>query len=333
MKTMNQIVNQTDIARSLSLARNVLHIEAEAVQALADRLDEQFHRAVQLIMACKGRVVVTGMGKSGHIAGKIAATLASTGTPAFFVHPGEASHGDLGMIAHDDVVIALSNSGESAEITAILPLIKRRGARLVGMSGNPASTLGRESDVHLNAAVDKEACPLNLAPTASTTAALALGDALAVTLLDMRGFTPEDFARTHPGGSLGRKLLVHVRDVMHAGDALPVVGHAASLKDALLEMTRKGLGMTAIVDDSGHVAGVFTDGDLRRALEKSIDMHTARIADLMGRSPKTIGPDQLAVEAVEKMQSLKINGLLVVNTEGKLAGALNMHDLLKAGVV
>jgi arabinose-5-phosphate isomerase len=333
MKTMNQIVNQTDIARSLSLARNVLHIEAEAVQALADRLDEQFHRAVQLIMACKGRVVVTGMGKSGHIAGKIAATLASTGTPAFFVHPGEASHGDLGMIAHDDVVIALSNSGESAEITAILPLIKRRGARLVGMSGNPASTLGRESDVHLNAAVDKEACPLNLAPTASTTAALALGDALAVTLLDMRGFTPEDFARTHPGGSLGRKLLVHVRDVMHAGDALPVVSHAASLKDALLEMTRKGLGMTAIVDDSGHVAGVFTDGDLRRALEKSIDMHTARIADLMGRNPKTIGPDQLAVEAVEKMQSLKINGLLVVNTEGKLAGALNMHDLLKAGVV
>jgi arabinose-5-phosphate isomerase len=333
MKTMNQTVNQTDIARSLSLARNVLHIEAEAVQALADRLDEQFHRAVQLIMACKGRVVVTGMGKSGHIAGKIAATLASTGTPAFFVHPGEASHGDLGMIAHDDVVIALSNSGESAEITAILPLIKRRGARLVGMSGNPASTLGRESDVHLNATVDKEACPLNLAPTASTTAALALGDALAVTLLDMRGFTPEDFARTHPGGSLGRKLLVHVRDVMHAGDALPVVGHAASLKDALLEMTRKGLGMTAIVDESGHVAGVFTDGDLRRALEKSIDIHAARIADLMGRNPKTIGPDQLAVEAVEKMQSQKINGLLVVNTEGKLAGALNMHDLLKAGVV
>jgi arabinose-5-phosphate isomerase len=333
MKTMNQTVNQTDIARSLSLARNVLHIEAEAVQALADRLDEQFHRAVQLIMACKGRVVVTGMGKSGHIAGKIAATLASTGTPAFFVHPGEASHGDLGMIAHDDVVIALSNSGESAEITAILPLIKRRGAKLVGMSGNPASTLGRESDVHLNATVDKEACPLNLAPTASTTAALALGDALAVTLLDMRGFTPEDFARTHPGGSLGRKLLVHVRDVMHAGDALPVVGHAASLKDALLEMTRKGLGMTAIVDESGHVAGVFTDGDLRRALEKSIDIHAARIADLMGRNPKTIGPDQLAVEAVEKMQSLKINGLLVVNTEGKLAGALNMHDLLKAGVV
>lgn len=333
MKTMNQIVNQTDIARSLSLARNVLHIEAEAVQALADRLDEQFHRAVQLIMACKGRVVVTGMGKSGHIAGKIAATLASTGTPAFFVHPGEASHGDLGMIAHDDVVIALSNSGESAEITAILPLIKRRGARLVGMSGNPASTLGRESDVHLNAAVDKEACPLNLAPTASTTAVLALGDALAVTLLDMRGFTPEDFARTHPGGSLGRRLLVHVRDVMHTGDALPVVDHVASLKVALLEMTRKGLGMTAIVDESGHVVGVFTDGDLRRALEKSIDMHTARIADLMGRNPKTIGPDQLAVEAVEKMQNLKINGLLVINSEGKLAGALNMHDLLKAGVV
>lgn len=330
---MKQTVNQTDISRSLSLARSVLHIEAEAVQALADRLDEQFHRAVQLIMACKGRVVVTGMGKSGHIAGKIAATLASTGTPAFFVHPGEASHGDLGMIAHDDVVIALSNSGESAEIKAILPLIKRRGAKLVGMSGNPSSTLGRESDVHLNAAVDKEACPLNLAPTASTTAALALGDALAVTLLDMRGFTPEDFARTHPGGSLGRRLLVHVRDIMHTSDALPIVNHSASLKEALLEMTRKGLGMTAIVDESGHVAGIFTDGDLRRALEKSIDIHIARIADLMGRNPKTIGPDQLAVEAVEKMQSLKVNGLLVINTDGKLVGALNMHDLLKAGVV
>lgn len=330
---MNQPVNQTDISHTLSLARDVLHIEATAVQALASRLDEQFHRAVQLIMACKGRVVVTGMGKSGHIAGKIAATLASTGTPAFFVHPAEASHGDLGMITHDDVVLALSNSGESAEITAILPLIKRRGAKLIGMSGNPASTLGRESDVHLNAAVDKEACPLNLAPTASTTAALALGDALAVTLLDLRGFTHEDFARTHPGGSLGRRLLVHVRDVMHTGDALPVVNRTASLKDALLEMTRKGLGMTAIVDESGHLAGVFTDGDLRRALEKSIDIHTAQIADLMGLNPKTIGPDQLAVEAVEKMQNLKINGLLVIDAEGKLAGALNMHDLLKAGVV
>jgi arabinose-5-phosphate isomerase len=330
---MNQTVNQTDSARSLSLARNVLRIEADAVQALADRLDEQFHLAVALIMACKGRVVVTGMGKSGHVASKIAATLASTGTPAFFVHPAEASHGDLGMITHDDVVVALSNSGESAEITAILPLIKRRGARLVGISGNPASTLGRESDVHLDAAVDKEACPLNLAPTASTTVALALGDALAVTLLDARGFTPEDFARTHPGGSLGRRLLVHVRDVMHAGEALPAVNRTALLKDALLEMTRKGLGMTAIVDEAGRVAGIFTDGDLRRALEKPIDIHSLQISQLMGRSPKTIGPDQLAVEAVEKMQRLNINGLLVVDADDMLVGALNMHDLLKAGVV
>lgn len=333
MKTKKQIVNTTESDHSLELARDVLRIEADAVLAIANRLDDQFHQAIRLIMNCEGRVVVTGMGKSGHVAGKIAATLASTGTPAFFVHPAEASHGDLGMITEDDVVIALSNSGESAEITAILPLIKRRGAKLIGMSGNPASTLGRESDVHLNAAVDKEACPLNLAPTASTTAALALGDALAVTLLDARGFTPEDFARTHPGGSLGRRLLVHVRDVMHSGDALPVVSISSSLKDALLEMTRKGLGMTAITDESGSVAGVFTDGDLRRALEKSVDIHAARIADLMGRNPKTIGPDQLAVEAVEKMQHLKINGLLVVDGMGRLVGALNMHDLLKAGVV
>jgi arabinose-5-phosphate isomerase len=333
MKTKKQIVNTTESDHSLELARDVLRIEADAVLALANRLDDQFHQAVRLIMKCKGRVVVTGMGKSGHIAGKIAATLASTGTPAFFVHPAEASHGDLGMITEDDVVIALSNSGESAEITAILPIIKRRGTKLIGMSGNPASTLGRESDVHLNAAVDKEACPLNLAPTASTTAALALGDALAVTLLDARGFTPEDFARTHPGGSLGRRLLVHVRDIMHSGEALPVVSIHSSLKDALLEMTRKGLGMTAITDESGTVAGVFTDGDLRRALEKSVDIHAAKIADLMGHNPRTIGPDQLAVEAVEKMQHQKVNGLLVVDGSGKLVGALNMHDLLKAGVV
>ncbi len=332
MKTMNA-ANLPDPSHSLALAREVLRIEAVAVDALADRLDAEFHQAMQVILACRGRVVVTGMGKSGHIASKIAATLASTGTPAFFVHPAEASHGDLGMITHEDVVLALSNSGESAELIAILPLIKRRGAKLIGMSGNPASTLARESDVHLNAAVDKEACPHNLAPTASTTAALALGDALAVTLLDARGFTAEDFARTHPGGSLGRKLLMHVRDVMHAGDALPVVRDDAPLKDALLEMTRKGLGMTAIIDDSNRVTGIFTDGDLRRALEITIDLHAATLADLMSRHPKTIGPDQLAAEAVEKMQNLKINGLLVVDAAGKLVGALNMHDLLKAGVV
>lgn len=319
--------------KALDLAREVLRIEADAVQALIARIDRDFLAAVQIILDCKGRIVVSGMGKSGHIARKIAATLASTGTPAFFVHPGEASHGDLGMITQDDVVIALSNSGESAEITTILPLIKRRGAKLIGMSGNPASTLARESDAHLNAAVDKEACPHNLAPTASTTAALALGDALAVALLDARGFTPEDFARTHPGGSLGRRLLVHVRDVMHSGEKLPVVVETASLKDALLEMTRKGLGMTAIVDGTGRLAGVFTDGDLRRTLEKTINVHAANIADLMTRNPKSIGPDQLAVEAVERMQELKINGLLVVDAGQRLVGALNMHDLLKAGVV
>jgi arabinose-5-phosphate isomerase len=326
-------MKSTDSSRSLALARQVLTIEADAVRNLAERIDGQFENAIAIILDCKGRVVVSGMGKSGHIARKIAATLASTGTPAFFLHPGEASHGDLGMITQDDVVIALSNSGESAEVISILPLIKRRGAKLIGMSGNPASTLARESDAHLNAAVDKEACPHNLAPTASTTAALALGDALAVALLDARGFTPEDFARTHPGGSLGRRLLVHVRDVMHSGEKLPVVSESASLKDALLEMTRKGLGMTAVVDEKSRLAGVFTDGDLRRTLEKSVDVHAAKIADLMTRNPKSIGPDQLAVEAVERMQELKINGLLVVDAEQKLAGALNMHDLLKAGVV
>lgn len=326
-------MNSADSSRSLALARQVLTIESDAVRLLAERLDEAFHLALTIVLNCRGRVVVTGMGKSGHVARKIAATLASTGTPAFFVHPGEASHGDLGMIAPEDVVIALSNSGESAEVITILPLIKRRGAKLIGMSGNPKSTLARESDAHLNVAVDKEACPLNLAPTASTTAALAMGDALAVALLDARGFTPEDFARTHPGGSLGRRLLVHVRDVMHEGEKLPIVGESASLKDALLEMTRKGLGMTAVVDGGGRLAGVFTDGDLRRTLEKSVDVHAAKIADLMTRNPKSIEPDRLAVEAVERMQELKINGLLVIDAERKLVGALNMHDLLKAGVV
>jgi arabinose-5-phosphate isomerase len=317
----------------LALARQVLDIEAEALRTLATRLDQGFIDAVNLILACSGRVVVSGMGKSGHVGGKIAATLASTGTPAFFMHPGEASHGDLGMIAPHDVVLALSNSGESNEIVSIVPLIKRRGAKLIAMTGNPASTLARESDAHLDAGVDKEACPLNLAPTASTTAALALGDALAVALLDARGFSADDFARTHPGGSLGRRLLVHVRDVMHSGAALPKIGHDASLKTALLEMTQKGLGMTAVVDAAGKVAGVFTDGDLRRALEHALDLQQARVIDLMTKSPKTIRADELAVAAVEKMQSLKINGLLVVDADHTLVGALNMHDLLKAGVV
>ena len=317
----------------LTLARQVLHIEAGAVNTLADRLDESFAAAVALVLASRGRVVVSGMGKSGHVARKIAATLASTGTPAYFVHPAEASHGDLGMIAHDDVVLALSNSGESAELTAILPLIKRRGAKLIAMTGNTASTLAQEADVHLYAGVDKEACPLNLAPTASTTAALALGDALAVALLDARGFSADDFARTHPGGSLGRRLLVHVRDVMHTGDALPSVSADAPLKEALLEMTHKGLGMTAVVDAAGRVAGVFTDGDLRRALERTLDIHTTGISQLMTKNPKTIAADRLAVEAVDRMQTHHINGLLVVDDTHKLVGALNMHDLLKAGVV
>jgi len=323
----------TSAEHLLALARQVLDIEADALRTTSSRLDAGFADAVHLILACSGRVVVSGMGKSGHIGGKIAATLASTGTPAFFMHPGEASHGDLGMIANNDVVLALSNSGESNEIVCIVPLIKRRGAKLIAMTGNPNSTLAREADAHLNAAVDKEACPLNLAPTASTTAALALGDALAVALLDARGFSADDFARSHPGGSLGRRLLVHVRDVMHSGDELPKIDHDASLKVALLEMTKKGLGMTAVVDPAGKVVGVFTDGDLRRALEHALDLQQARVTDLMTRNPKTIGADELAVAAVEKMDTLKINGLLVVDADNTLVGALNMHDLLKAGVV
>src|SRR5512139_2082095 len=317
----------------LALARQVLDIEAEALRTLSTRLDDGFAEAVELILACSGRVVVSGMGKSGHVGGKIFDTLASTGTPAFFMHPGEASHGDLGMIAPNDVVLALSNSGESNEIVSIVPLIKRRGAKLIAMTGNPNSTMAREADVHLNAAVDKEACPLNLAPTASTTAALALGDALAVALLDARGFSADDFARTHPGGSLGRRLLVHVRDIMHGGDALPKVDADATLKAALFEMTQKGLGMTAVVDAAGKVAGLFTDGDLRRTLEHALDLQQAKIADVMTQNPKTIRADELAVAAVEKMETLKINGLLVVDENNTLVGALNMHDLLKAGVV
>jgi arabinose-5-phosphate isomerase len=317
----------------LQLARQVLDIEADAVRHLGTRLDHHFVRALQLMLDCRGRVVVTGMGKSGHIGGKIAATLASTGTPAFFVHPGEASHGDLGMITPDDVVLALSNSGESNEIVSIVQLIKRRGAKLVAMTGNPQSTLAREANAHLDASVDKEACPLNLAPTASTTAALALGDALAVVLLDARGFSADDFARTHPGGSLGRRLLIHVRDIMHSGDALPVINVDVALKNALLEMTAKGLGMTAVVDSEGKVAGVFTDGDLRRALENALDLHQSKVRDLMTKNPKTISKDELAVSAVEKMETLKINGLLVVDEHNRLVGALNMHDLLQAGVV
>ncbi len=317
----------------LALARRTLHIEGEAVLALEARLGDAFVAAVRLLLACAGRVVVTGMGKSGHIARKIAATLASTGTPAFFMHPAEASHGDLGMITPQDVVLALSNSGESPELVTILTPIKRKGAKLIAMTGNAGSTLATQADIHLDAGVAQEACPHNLAPTASTTAALALGDALAVATLHARGFTAEDFARTHPGGSLGRRLLVHVRDLMHQGEDLPVVTESASLKEALLEMTRKGLGMTAVVDHEGRLTGIFTDGDLRRLLDRDVDVRGLAIREVMKRNPHTISEDVLAVEAVRRMQEAKINGLLAVDGEGRLTGALNMHDLLRAGVV
>lgn len=317
----------------MALARRTLEIEAAAVLALQSRLDDSLVRAVDILLACKGRVVVTGMGKSGHVGTKIASTLASTGTPAFFMHPAEASHGDLGMITGQDVVLALSNSGESPEIIAILPLIKRRGARLITMTGRPGSTMAREADIHLDAAVAQEACPHNLAPTASTTAALALGDALAVVTLYARGFTAEDFARTHPGGALGRRLLIHVRDVMHKDEALPVVQEDTPFKTALLEMTRKKLGMTAVVDASGSLVGVFTDGDLRRCLDRDLDIKTTRIDSVMTRSPKTISEDVLAAEAARYMEDKQINGLLAVDGAGRLTGAFNMHDLLRAGVV
>lgn len=317
----------------LALGREVLRNESAAVLALADRLDGNFIQAIQLILECRGRVVVSGMGKSGHVARKIAATMASTGTPAFFVHPGEASHGDLGMITPDDVVIALSNSGESTELIAILPLLKRQGAGLISITGAPHSTLAKESNVHLDAKVEKEACPLGLAPTSSTTAALALGDALAVALLQARGFGPDDFARSHPGGSLGKRLLVRVSDVMHTGDALPVVHESSKLSDALLEMSAKGLGMTAIIDDAQTVVGIYTDGDLRRTLTTTVDLRTAGIAEVMKRGPRTIDPDRLAAEAVQQMQAMRINGFLVVDAENHLVGALNMHDLFKAGVL
>ena len=318
---------------ALDLARQVLAIEAKAVEALIARLDGEFIRALQLILHCPGRVVVSGMGKSGHIARKIAATLSSTGTPAYFVHPAEASHGDLGMITDQDVLIALSNSGESPELLTIVPILKRKGAKLIAMTGNPASSLAREADVHLDASVAQEACPLGLAPTASTTAALALGDALAVALLDARGFGADDFALSHPGGALGRRLLVHVGDLMHSGAALPKVRATAPLTEALLEMSRKGLGMTAIVDEADRLLGLFTDGDLRRALDKTLDIRAAGVVEVMTVNPRTIGPDKLAAAAVQMMDQHKINGLLVVDADGRLVGALNMHDLLRAGVV
>jgi arabinose-5-phosphate isomerase len=327
-----------DTARTLKLARETLEIEADAVRTLAAKLGDDFVAAHKLLFDVaenRGRVVVTGMGKSGHIAGKIASTLASTGTPAFFMHPGEASHGDLGMITKDDVVIAISNSGESDEILKILPQLKRRGTKVIGISGKPDSTLAAASDVHLNAAVEKEACPLNLAPTASTTATLALGDALAVTLLDARGFGEEDFAMHHPGGALGRRLLVHVSEVMVEGDRVPKVSVDATLPAAILEMSRKGLGMTAVVDANDVLVGVFSDGDLRRTLETHDNIKSTPVAEVMTRTPKTITADKLAAEAAELIQRYKIgsSGLLVIDAKGKLVGALHVLDLMRVGVL
>ncbi len=322
-----------DNKRLIEAGREALRIEARAVGALVDRLGADFGQACRMLLACAGRVVVSGMGKSGHVGGKIAATLASTGTPAFFLHPAEASHGDFGMVAKGDVVLAISYSGETVELLTILPLFKRMGAPLIAMTGNPHSTLAREADVHLDISVPAEACPLNLAPTASTTATLAMGDALSVALLKHRGFTEADFARSHPGGALGRRLLLHVSDVMRRGDDLPGVRPDTPLPEGLLEMSRKRLGLTAVVDADRRVVGIFTDGDLRRALDRRIDIHKATMADVMTRGFRSIAPNELAAEAVLMMEKHSINGLLVLDDSGRLAGALNVHDLLRAGVM
>lgn len=315
------------------LGERVIDIETAAVSGLKRFLNDDFEQACELLLNCRGRVIVIGMGKSGHIGGKIAATLASTGTPAFFVHPGEASHGDLGMITEHDVVVAISNSGETGELLAIAPLIKRRGVKLVSMTGNPNSTLADIADVHVCIAVEQEACPLGLAPTSSTTATLVMGDALAVALLNARGFTADDFAMSHPGGSLGRRLLLHIHDVMHSGERMPMVNEQATISEALLEMSRKGLGMTGVANAEGGLAGIFTDGDLRRILDQRIDLHSTAIAQVMTRNPVTIKPDVLAAQGLKLMEDRKINGLFVVNDDGVPQGALNMHDLLKAGVM
>ncbi len=322
-----------DPERLLDRGRKVLATEATAISALAPRLGPAFIEACRLILACDGRVVVTGMGKSGHIANKIAATFASTGTPAFFVHPAEASHGDIGMITRRDVVVALSNSGETEELARILPVIKRIDAPLVALTGRPDSTLGRAANVVLDVSVVEEACPLNLAPTASTTAALAMGDALAVGVLEARGFTEEDFALSHPGGSLGRRLLLHVSDVMRTGDSLPRVGPDAPLKEGLLEMSRKGLGMTTVTDNAGKLLGVFTDGDLRRVLDRTLDLSGVSMRDVMTAQPKSVQPRMLAAEAVHLMETYRITALPVVDDASVVIGALNVHDLLRAGVM
>ncbi len=322
-----------DDNRLIELAREVLTVEARAIEALIPRLGSPFLKATHECLNCRGRIVVTGMGKSGHIGGKIAATLASTGSPAFFMHPGEASHGDVGMITSQDVVIAVSNSGETAEVVTLLPLLKRRGARLIAMTGKRQSQIARSADAVLDISVSAEACPLNLAPTASTTATLAMGDALALALLEARGFTAEDFALSHPAGALGRRLLLRVEDVMHGGDAVPVVDHTTTVRDALVQIGEKGLGMTAVVDENHNVVGVLTDGDLRRALDQRLDVHTTPVSTAMTHAPKTIAPQVLAAQAVAMMESHKITALLVVDEDQRLIGALNIHDLFRAGVV
>ncbi len=316
-----------------SLALDVINIEKQAVAELEQYIDEGFEQACQFMFECKGRVIVIGMGKSGHIGGKIAATFASTGTPSFFVHPGEASHGDLGMVTKDDIVLAISNSGETGEVIGIIPVIKRIGAKLVAMSSNPSSTLAKLSDTHVCIKVSQEACPLGLAPTSSTTATLVMGDALAVALLNARGFTADDFALSHPGGSLGKRLLLRLADIMHKDDRLPIIKQTAYIKDALVEMSAKGLGMTAVVDEEGVLTGLFTDGDLRRVLEDKIDIHQDLIETVMTRSPRVAQADMLAAEALKIMEDNKINGLIIVDKNNKAIGAMNMHDLLKSGVI
>lgn len=325
------VIDEAQKIRQLGLA--VINTEAKAVSSLVSRIDAGFVKACQIMLACAGRIVVIGMGKSGHIGSKIAATLASTGSPSFFVHPGEASHGDLGMITNKDVVLAISNSGETEEILTILPLIKRLGVPLITLTGNANSTLARAADSNIDVSVEQEACPLGLAPTSSTTATLVMGDALAISLLEARGFTAEDFARSHPGGRLGRRLLLLIKDIMHSGAGIPSVHESVRLSAALVEMTKKGLGMTAVVDDKQRLIGIFTDGDLRRALDCKVDVHEEPIAKVMTRNCKTVSPDMLAAEALQLMDKHKINALLVVAGDNTLVGALNMHDLLRAGVV
>lgn len=320
-----------DIERLLGVARAVIDIEARAVARLGERIDAAFGHAVTLMLGCRGRIVVLGMGKSGHIGGKIAATLASTGSPAFFVHPGEASHGDMGMITPDDVVLALSNSGETNELVILIPLIRRLGVPLIAMTGNAQSSLAKQATVHIDVGVAEEACPLGLAPTSSTTAALAMGDALAIAMLEARGFTEEDFARSHPGGALGRRLLLKISGLIHTGEEMPIVTPTAVISDALVEMTRKGLGMTAVVDTAGKLRGIFTDGDLRRVIDQRVDINATPIEGVMTRDCTTADADILAADALRIMQQRKINALLVVDHEQRLTGVLNMHDLLRSG--